>query len=136
MKTNKKEILKIAKKLFSSSFTNQEIDIHKVRKSIQIIKRANKRDVVTILKIYLNLMRTFLAKKTLIIESVDKLHPRYIKSLTNYFERSYKTSLDVRTQLNKALLGGLRISLGDTQWDFSVSEKINQIKETVNARHN
>ncbi|OGY27365.1 MAG: hypothetical protein A2864_00580, partial [Candidatus Woykebacteria bacterium RIFCSPHIGHO2_01_FULL_39_12] len=112
------------------------IDIHKVRKSIQIIKRANKRDVVTILKIYLNLMRTFLAKKTLIIESVDKLHPRYIKSLTNYFERSYKTGLNVQTQLNKALLGGLRISLGDTQWDLSISEKINQIKETVNARHN
>ena len=135
MKTSKKEVLKLAKKLLSASFTGRKLDGVKVRKNSAFIKRAAKSAALPILKLYLRLIRRFLEAETLLIESTRNLSPNQISSLKKYFEKSSGKSLSVETKIDPALLGGLKVTLGNTQWDLSVERKINQIREAFSGRY-
>ena len=135
MKTSKKEVLKLAKKLLSASFTGRKLDVVKVRKNSAFIKRTAKSAALPILKLYLRLIRQFLEAETLLIESTRNLSPNQISSLKKYFEKSSGKSLSVETKIDPALLGGLKVTLGNTQWDLSVERKINQIREAFSGRY-
>ena len=135
MKTSKKEVLKLAKKLLSASFTGRKLDVVKVRKNSAFIKRTAKSAALPILKLYLRLIRRFLEAETLLIESTRNLSPNQISSLKKYFEKSSGKSLSVETKIDPALLGGLKVTLGNTQWDLSVERKINQIREAFSGRY-
>ena len=135
MKTSKKEVLKLAKKLLSASFTGRKLDEAKVRKNSAFIKKTAKSASLPILKLYLRLIRRFLEAETLLIESTRNLSPNQISSLKKYFEKSSGKSLSVETKIDPALLGGLKVTLGNTQWDLSVERKINQIREAFSGRY-
>ena len=135
MKTSKKEVLKLAKKLLSASFAGRKLDGVRVRKNSAFIKRTAKSAALPILKLYLRLIRRFLEAETLLIESARNLSPNQISSLKKYFEKSSGKSLSVETKIDSALLGGLKVTLGNTQWDLSVERKINQIREAFSGRY-
>jgi F0F1-type ATP synthase delta subunit len=134
MNVSKKDNLKIAKKFFRESFADRELDLMKVRANVKTIKLTYQRSALGILKFYLNLLKIYLAKETLKIEAVDKLHPRYIDEIKVYFEQLFGKGLKVSESLNSSLLGSLRISLGDTQWDYSTKSKIENVKEILDGR--
>ncbi|HEX7456128.1 MAG TPA: hypothetical protein VF303_01515, partial [Candidatus Nanoarchaeia archaeon] len=105
MKLSKKENLKIAKKLFLTSFTRGGLDLIKVRKNIKFAKTEFKSDVLSILKSYLNFLRRHLAKETLTIEAAGKLHLHHIQDIKNRFEKIEGRTLNVSVSPNPKLLG-------------------------------
>lgn len=131
MKLSKKEGVKVAKKMYLTSFSNQQVDIIRVRKNIQTVKTKFKSDALSVLKSYLKLLKAHSAKETIIIEAAGKLHPRYIGDIKSHFEKNEGKSLQVKQLSNPKLLGGIRVSLGDTQWDYSARGKIEKIKEVL-----
>ncbi len=135
MKLSKKETLKAAKKFFQASFTNQELDLNKMRKNIKTAKTGFRSSTLSILRAYLNLLKTYLAKETLTLESIDKIDPKYIDEIKNHFGKIEGKSLRVKQVSNPTLLGGLRVSLGDTQWDYSTKGKIEKMKEALGGRY-
>ena len=128
---SKKEITKIAKKLFQASFTKDNLDQTKVRENIQLVKKIYKSLSLVILKAYLTLLKQHLARETLLIETPDRLTPRYIEEVKDFFEKKTGKSLQTTFKQNPAILGGLKITLADNQWDFSVKGKITQLKEAL-----
>lgn len=135
MKKSKKEILKIAKKLFQASFTQKELSNAKIRTNINLIKKGYKTKVLEILRVYYHLLKAQLAKETLIIEAGNALPTADIKQIQNYFEKQADRALTVKLQQNPLLLGGLKVTLGDTLWDFSLREKIFEMKEVLSGRY-
>ncbi|HEX7456087.1 MAG TPA: F0F1 ATP synthase subunit delta [Candidatus Nanoarchaeia archaeon] len=135
MKLSKKENLKIAKKLFLTSFTRGELDATKVRKNTRLAKAKFKSDALSILKSYLNLLKQYLAKETLTIEAAGKLHLHHIQDIKNRFEKIEGRTLNVSVSPNPKLLGGLRVSLGDTQWDYSTKGRITKMKEDLSGQY-
>jgi F-type H+-transporting ATPase subunit delta len=131
MKKSKKEILKIAKRLFHESFTNRKLNIAKIRMNVSLIKKSYKGRALEILRAYSNLVRRYLAQETLSIEASDALAATDIDQIRSHFEKKHGKRLIVRFQKNPSLLGGLKVALGDILWDFSVKEKISQMKEAL-----
>ncbi|OGY21194.1 MAG: hypothetical protein A2126_02600 [Candidatus Woykebacteria bacterium GWB1_45_5] len=128
---SKKEMTKIAKKLFQASFTKDNLDQTKVRENIHSARKIYKTLAIGILKSYLGLLKRHLASETLLIETADKLKPRYIDAVKIYFEKKVGKDLQATFKQNPATLGGLKITLADNQWDFSVKGKIIQLKEAL-----
>ena len=130
---SKKEITKIAKKLFQESFTNQRLDTPKIRTNINLIKKYYKTRALEVLRVYFHLLKASLDKETLVIEAADMLPNNDVKQIQNYFEKRTGGSLGIKFQQNPLLLGGLKVTLGDTLWDFSVKGKISQMKEVLSG---
>lgn len=135
MKLSKKGNLKMAKKFFHASFTSRKLDLTKVRKNMKIAKIKFRSNALGILKAYVNLLKTYLAKETLTLEAASQVHPRYVDEIKRHFEKIEGKSLRVKQLSNPTLLGGLRVSLGDTQWDYSTKGKIEEIKEALGGRY-
>jgi F0F1-type ATP synthase delta subunit len=133
MKKSKKEILKISKRLFQESFTDQKLDTTRIRTNINLIKKNYKTRTLEVLRVYFHLLKTYLAKKTLVIEAADTLPTNDIKQIQNYFEKRTGGSLGIKFQQNPLLIGGLKVTVGDTLWDFSVKEKISEMKEVLSG---
>jgi len=76
-----------------------------------------------------------LAKETLTLESAGRIHPRYVDEIKSHFEKIKGKSLQIKQLSNPRLLGGVRVSLGDTQWDYSIKGKIEKMKEALGGRH-
>ena len=135
MKLSKKSSLKTAKIFFHASFTNRKLDLIKVRKNMKIAKTKFRSNALGILKSYANLLKTYLAKETLTLEAASQIHPRYVDEIKRHFEKIEGKSLRIKQVSDPTLLGGLRVSLGDTQWDYSTKGKIEKIKEALGGRY-
>ena len=135
MKLSKKDNLKIAKYYFQASFTNQRLDLTKVRRNMKVARTKFRSSALSILKSYLKLLKTYLAKETLTLESAGRIHPRYVDEIKSHFEKIKGKSLQIKQLSNPRLLGGVRVSLGDTQWDYSTKGKIEKMKEALGGRH-
>ncbi len=64
------------------------------------------------------------------IESADNLDELTTKKIINAFKADYHIT-DVKTKLNSKLLGGIRVKLGDSVFEDTVWNKIEQLKEEI-----
>ncbi|OGY28298.1 MAG: hypothetical protein A2Z42_01320 [Candidatus Woykebacteria bacterium RBG_19FT_COMBO_43_10] len=135
MKKNTKENLKIAKQYFKASFSKENLDIRKVRALVGHIKKSSKGNALNILKIYLSLLNKYFQERTVIVESAGDISKNVVEKIRRNFERSEGRKLDIKLKKNPQVLGGLRVTLSDTQWDYSLKGKINQMKEALSDRY-
>ena len=135
MKKTKKENLKTAKKFFKVSLSNSNIDGSKVKTVVSEIKKSYKSAAVDILKSYLAIMQNKIRKQTLTIESAQTLNSNVISRLKRNFEKKSSEKIAPQVKQNASILGGLKITLDDTQWDYSIKGKIDQMKETLNEQY-
>lgn len=135
MKKSKKENLKTAKKFFKISLSDNNLDASKVKTVVNEIKGSYKSARVDILKSYLSIVQRKIRKQTLSVESTQHLNSSVVAKLKKDFERKTPEKITTQVKQNPSILGGLRITLNDTQWDYSVKGKIEQMKEIVNERY-
>ncbi|HZZ98944.1 MAG TPA: F0F1 ATP synthase subunit delta [Candidatus Saccharimonadia bacterium] len=64
--------------------------------------------------------------QSIIVESVIALSPEEEKELRTVLKKKFGSDQYV-AKLNPALLGGLRITVGSTQYDASVQAKLQQL---------
>lgn len=135
MKKSKKENLKIAKKFFKISLSNNSLDSSKIRTVVSEIKKSYKRAAAGVLKSYLSILQKKIRSQTLTIESAQSLNSNVVQKLKRSFEKKYHEKIMTRLKQNPHILGGLKITLDDTQWDYSIKGKIDQMKEILNERY-
>ncbi len=135
MKRKNKENLKIARILFKKSFEDEKLAISKMRQNMKFLKATFKREALKIASLYFKLIKNYISDRTAVVESSDKLEKDQVEKIRNYFGKKRAGKLEVALITNPLLLGGIKITIGDDQWDFSVKGKINQIKETLSGRY-
>lgn len=131
MKQGKKNSTKIAKILFGESLTHQKLDRQKIKSHIQKVKVDYKKSALEILKVYFALIKRYQKEKTLVIESANQLKGDWRDEIKSYFKKTKGYDLDVQFITNPKLLGGLKVTQSDWQWDFSVKGKIVRLKEVL-----
>lgn len=135
MKKSKKENLKIAKKFFKISLSNNDLDRAKIKIVVGEIKKLYKRTAVGILKSFVTIMQNKIRRQTLTIESTQSLNNNEVAKLKRSFEKKSPEKITTQLKQNPNILGGLKITLDDTQWDYSIKGKIDQMKEILNERY-
>ncbi len=135
MKKSKKENLKIAKKFFKISLSNNDLDRAKIKIVVGEIKKLYKRAAVGILKSFVTIMQNKIRRQTLTIESTQSLNNNEVAKLKRSFEKKSPEKITLQLKQNPNILGGLKITLDDTQWDYSIKGKIDQMKEILNERY-
>ncbi len=135
MKKSKKENLKIAKKFFKISLRNDNLDSAKVKTVVSEIKKSYKSAALGVLKSYLAIVQNKMRRQTLIIESAQSISNQVVQRLKKNFERNTSERILTQVKQNPTIIGGLRITLNDMQWDYSIKGKIDQMKEHLNERY-
>jgi|SRR3989344_2028919 len=135
MKRENKENLKIARILFEKSFEDEKPAISKMKQNMKFLKATFKREALKISSLYFKLIKNCIRERTAVVESSEKLEKYQVEKIRNYFGKKRARKLEVALITNPKLLGGIKITIGDDQWDFSVNGKINQIKETLSGRY-
>lgn len=135
MKKSKKENLKIANKLFKISLSNNDLDRSKIKAVVDEIKKSYKKAAIGVLKSYLSIVQKKIQRQTLVVESAQLLGSNEIMTLKESFEKKSSEKITTKLKQNLNILGGFKITLDDTQWDYSIRGKIDRMKETLNERY-
>ena len=131
MKKNRKEIQKTAKNLFKMSFKKEVLKKETVLGIVDFVKNFYKAAAFDILKAYTHLIQNFEKNRTIEVEVANTTDQGDVEEIRSHFEQEYGKKLTSTLRTNSALLGGLRVTLGDDQWDFSTKGKINKMKEAL-----
>lgn len=116
-----------ARRLFGLCQTNGRLDNEKLRTVFTRIAQEKPRDYQGILAALHKLLRLDLAKRKVTVESAVELDPTSRQRLFNDLARKYGNDLEVEYVLNSALLGGLRIRVGDDIFDGSVQGRLDRL---------
>lgn len=129
MKIRKQEKI-LAKKLLAASTTNSKLNFIKVKNLVSAVKNSQKSNSIRILYAYYKALEALVRKSTLIVETPDNLRPQQLENIKEKFGGENVTLV---VKENRELLGGFKLRLDDSEWDFSIKSKIDQIKESINA---
>lgn len=116
-----------ARRLFGLCQTNGRFDESKLRTVISRLIEAKPRDYKAILAAIQRLTRLELERREVTVESAveidDPTRQRVVAGLTN----QYGPGLVVQYQITPALLGGLRIRVGNDVFDGSVQGRLDRL---------
>lgn len=129
MKKNK-QLQKIVRLLVKTSFKNDRMIESQVVKSIKILKSLPRYEAIQALLEYLKGIRAVEREHTLSIETTTSLSPAQIKKLKKIMERKTKIT-KILVRINKEMMGGFKLRVGDEIWDESILGKIQSIKEAI-----
>jgi F-type H+-transporting ATPase subunit delta len=124
-----KKDLKTAKNIFESNLKNGKLDEAKLMSWVFRLRKLGPKKGLRILKALLKQVSVFYQKQTLVVESSEDLHPKYLDTIGNIFEEKLKKPLKVEFRKNEALVAGIKITIGDTVWDYSVNSSLESLKE-------
>ncbi|MBI4037145.1 F0F1 ATP synthase subunit delta [Candidatus Daviesbacteria bacterium] len=130
MKINK-QLRKTVDKLVEESFApSGQVVEKKVRLYIKALKNLPLPKAIATLTFYKTGLKRDLQKSILEIETSTPLSKVQINQITKSF-KNYHTVSSVQTTLNKQLLGGLKVRLGDMVFDDTIDQKIKQLKGVI-----
>ncbi len=116
-----------ARRLFGLCQTNGRFDESKLRTIVTRLIEAKPRDYKAILAAILHLTRLELERRQVTVESAveidDSTRQRVVAGLAN----QYGPDLVVQYQVTPALLGGLRIRVGNDVFDGSVQGRLERL---------
>ncbi|RYD18730.1 MAG: H(+)-transporting ATPase [Verrucomicrobiaceae bacterium] len=116
-----------ARRLFGVSHTDGRLDHNKLRTVFTRLAEDKPREYRSILIALHRLVRLDVAKRQVTIESAVELDQFTRQRIFNDLARKYGNDLDVEYIVNAALLGGLRIRVGDDVFDGSVKGRLDRL---------
>lgn len=122
----KKRLKNLVNQAVAATFVKGKLNQAKLKSFLGSFKKLPTTDGIFALTQYKKGIQRELSKTTLIVESPIKLSNQDIAKLKKRFKIT-----DLEQNINKDLLGGLKIRLGDTVIDDSVSSKIEQLKGVI-----
>lgn len=128
--TRRDKIKKLMNSCVLNSFTNGKLNQTKVTEYLKIFSTLPKDDQLIYLKSYRSMLTSFLASKTLILESTVELEKDQTDRLRDYINKDFEV-WQIETKINPSLLGGIRIKIGDIVMDGSVKERINILGKSI-----
>lgn len=130
MKLNK-ESRRLSKDLFRASFTDGRLDENKVRGFVQQIVAGKPRHYVDILKSYQRQIRLEVEKRHATIESATELDHGAGERVLHDLRAKYGHDITATFSVNPALIGGLRIRIGDDVFDGSVQGRLARLEQEL-----
>ncbi|MDP3733233.1 MAG: F0F1 ATP synthase subunit delta [Candidatus Daviesbacteria bacterium] len=131
--------MKIPKKLkkdvelaVKASFKNGKILREKVLKFTKLFKSLPTVLAISSLTLYQKGLKREVSKRTLVIESAISLSPKDMGKIKNQMSKDYPI-MDTKNILNKDLIGGLRIKIGDILIDDSITGRIKMVGEVIHG---
>lgn len=126
MKASKTAIA-TARRLFRLCQTGGKLDHAKLRSVFTRVAAEKPRDYQGILAALHKLVRLDLAKRKVFVESSVELDGATRQRLFQDLALKYGSDLDVSYAIVPALLGGLRIQVGDDVYDGSVQGRLDRL---------
>ena len=115
-----------ARRLFGLCQSEGRLDDSKLRQVIAGLVESKVRDYRSILAALQRLTRIDLDRRKVLIESAVEMDEPTRQRVVAGLTEKYGSDLEIRHQVNPALLGGLRIRVGDDVFDGSVQGRIDR----------
>lgn len=116
-----------ARRLFGLCLTPTGLDDAKLRTVFTRIAEEKPRDFRAILAALHRLVRLELARRKVVVQSATELDPASRQRVFSNLALRYGNGIEIEYQVNSALLGGLRIQVGDDVFDGSVQGRIDRL---------
>ena len=116
-----------ARRLFGLCQVDGRLDNNKLRTVFTSLAETKPRDYRAILAALHRLLRLDLEKRKVTVESAVELDASTRQRIFNDLARKYGNDLEVQYLINAALLGGLRIRVGDDVFDGSVQGRLDRL---------
>jgi len=116
-----------ARRLFGLCQVDGRLDNNKLRTVFTSLAETKPRDYRAILAALHRLLRLDLEKRKVTVESAVELDANTRQRIFNDLARKYGNDLEVQYLINAALLGGLRIRVGDDVFDGSVQGRLDRL---------
>lgn len=128
-----KTIKKQAIKAVQLSFKSGKLDETIAKKFVKSFKTLSLPQAIQSLNLYKKGLNREILKKTLIVESVIPLSNKDMVKIKSVVLNKFSI-LETKNVLNKSLLGGLRITVGDVLIDDSIVGRIKQVKGAITGQ--
>jgi F-type H+-transporting ATPase subunit delta len=116
-----------ARRLFGLCQTAGRLDDAKLRTAVSRLVETKPRDYAAILGALQKLTRLELERRKVTVESAVELDETTRQRVVSGLASQYGTDLVVDYQINPALLGGLRIRVGNDVFDGSVKGRLDRL---------
>ncbi len=128
--TKNKRLLKLVNLAVTQSFEKGKLNIKKVTIFVTGFKKLPSNQAIFALSEYLKGIKRVVAEHTAIIESPVKLSDVEINKIIKPLNSSFLI-LNSEFKVDPSLLGGVKVKIGDTVLDHSVSRKIEQVRKKI-----
>lgn len=112
------------------SFIKGKLDTVKVKTLASSFKKLPTSQAIYSLTRLMKRLRMEMDKYTLSIESATDVSKQSKDKVEKVFRKQY-TINQTQSIKTPSLLGGLRVKIGDNLYDYSVKEKINQVRGVI-----
>ena len=119
-----------ARRLYGLCQVNGQLDDNKLRDLVSKIIETQPRDYRAILAAIQRLTRLETARREVLVESATVLTATEGQRVSAGLAKDYGDKLTIRYMTNPALLGGLRIRVGDDVFDGSVQGRLDRLSKT------
>lgn len=116
-----------ARRLFGLCQTAGRFDESKLREVISRLVEAKPRDFTAILAALQRLTRLELERREVTVESAVEMDEATRQRVVAGLEKQYGTGLILQYKITPALLGGLRIRVGNDVFDGSVQGRLDRL---------
>ncbi len=128
MKTTR-QTLREAKRLFRLCLVDGAIDENRVRRVVQSVIDSGRPGTLKVLSRFHRLVRIERASRSAKIESPSPLAGDVRTSIESDLTRLYGAGLITSYEENRALLGGVRVTVGSDVYDGSVQARLAELEE-------
>ncbi|MBC7979267.1 MAG: F0F1 ATP synthase subunit delta [Armatimonadetes bacterium] len=118
-----------ARRFFGLCQVNGQLDDDKLRDVVSKLIAAQPRDYRAILAAIQRLARLEASRREVLVESATELDWNSQQRVASGLAKDYGDKLTIEYKINPALLGGLRIRVGDDVLDGSVQGRLDRLSK-------
>lgn len=123
---------KLAKRLARLTIEGGEAAVPEIRPALEkLLEGRSAAERKAFLKAFHKAVVLELAKDTLTIESAEELPEDVLQQVVSGFQREEGRPLHVVRKINPDLIAGIRVRLGDTVYDASLSSNLKQLAARI-----
>jgi len=130
MKLNK-EIRQVSRKMLQASFTDGQLDPGRISSLVDSLVTRKPRNYVDALKNYKRLLRLELEKRHATIETASEVDSTVRSEIEANLKSKYGNDLSTEFHVDRELLGGMRIRVGNDVWDGSVRNRLQRLQQEL-----
>ena len=126
-----KDIRQLSRTLVRDSHVDGALDRDRINSIVRTIIEKKPRNYIQLLKNYQRLLRLEVEKRRATIESAAELDPEAGRQIVVSLEQKYGPGLATEYVINPALLGGVRVRVGNDVWDSSVRNRLERLQQEL-----
>jgi len=130
MKINK-EIRRLSRGMLRASFTDGQLDPGRIKSLVDSLIEKKPRHYIDVLKNYRRLLRLELEKRRARVETASQLDSSVSSELVNNLKKKYGSDLTTEFVVNRELLGGMRVRVGNDVWDGTVRNRLERLQQQL-----